>query len=151
MFRNQEELITGYSGLVVTIARQYARHSGTSIEDLVSEGYVGLVQAARKFQSRRGTQFSTFAAPRIRGAILDALRRDNLLSRPMAAEVARLKVKHDSLSSTLGRDPTQDEIAGALGISPDRAGQVLGFRGLTVTSLDKDAQYFGANLTDADA
>jgi RNA polymerase sigma factor for flagellar operon FliA len=135
--------------MVRSLARRYARSSGASAEDLESEGYVGLVQAAQKYQPKRGVQFATFAAPRIRGAMLDALRRDSLLSRPMASHVSRLKAEVDTLPSRLGREPTEDELAGALHLPAERTRKVLGYRGLTVTSLEQNVEELGPRLADA--
>lgn len=77
-----------YLRLVEAIARDY-RAPGMDSEDLVQEGYVGLLEAARRFDTARGSGFRSFAEPRIRGAILDALReRSALIAIPRGRQAA---------------------------------------------------------------
>ena len=145
----QDELVVGCCRLVQSLARQYAtKYDGTSVEDLESEGYVGLVQAAKKFEPERGIRFSTFAAPRIRGAMIDLLRRESPLSRPMAAHVAKLKSDQDTLVGRLGREPTQEELVQEMSLPAEKAGEVIAFRRLRVTSLDAQADDLNAFLCD---
>ena len=72
MTKEQEQLVTQNMGYVVTLARQY-RSDILSTDDLVSEGSIGLMKAAQKFDSTRGKAFVTFAAPYIRHAIETAI------------------------------------------------------------------------------
>ena len=62
---------------VVSIAQQYRQQTTISIDDLVSEGNIGLMKATTKFDASRGKRFATFAAPYIRQAIEDAIKRDD--------------------------------------------------------------------------
>ena len=71
---NKEELITQNMGYVVTLARQY-KSDILSTEDLVSEGSIGLMKAAEKYDPERGKPFVTFAAPYIRSSIETAISR----------------------------------------------------------------------------
>jgi len=98
-----------------------------------------------------GTQFTTYAAPRIRGAMVDALRRENPLSRPMAGHVARLKLGQDVLRARLGREATQDELAKELVLSDQRTAEIIGLRSLHVASLDAQADDLVAYLADESA
>ena len=149
---NQDELVDSCTRLVQRLARQYAtKHAGSLIEDLISEGNIGLVQAAQKFEPARGTSFATFAAPRIRGAIIDALRRESPLSRPMAGRVAKLRSEQDLLWGRLGREPTQDELADGMNLSPEQAAEIVGYGSLRLTSLDAHADELGSHLTDEGA
>jgi RNA polymerase sigma factor for flagellar operon FliA len=132
-----EELVEGCITLVHHLARQYtSQNSSISLEDLVSEGYVGLVQASKKFEEGRGVKFSTFATTRIRGAMMDSLRRDRPLSRPMAEKVAQFAVLSEHTTSQAGREPTQKEVANQLQLTPGKAREVMRMRSLRVTSLD---------------
>ena len=74
MSREQEKLVTANMGYVVTLARQY-RSDILSTDDLVSEGIIGMMKAAQKFDTKYGKPFVTFAAPYIRRAIEDAIGR----------------------------------------------------------------------------
>lgn len=71
---HRNELINNNMGYVVTLARQY-RHELLSTEDLVSEGSIGLIKAAEKYDPSRGKPFVTFAAPYIRHSIEEAIRK----------------------------------------------------------------------------
>ncbi len=72
MTREQEKLVTANMGYVVTLARQY-RSDILSTDDLVSEGAIGLMKAATKYDAQRGKPFVTFAAPYIRRSIESAI------------------------------------------------------------------------------
>jgi RNA polymerase sigma factor FliA len=148
----QDELVASCTHLVQRMARRYATHySGTSAEDLVGEGYLGLVQAAQKFQPKRGVQFSTFAVPRIRGAMIDLLRRESPLSRPMAKHVADMKSEQEALREQLGREPTRDELAEELDLSTKKANEVIAIRSLRLVSLENQAAEIGPFLSDKQA
>jgi RNA polymerase sigma factor for flagellar operon FliA len=132
-----EQLVESCITLVHHLARQYAIHNASvSLEDLVSEGFIGLVQASQKFEPSRGVKFSTFATTRIRGAIMDSLRRDRPLSRPMLEKVTRFQALHEQLSGTLGRNPTEPELARSLRVTTKKLREIRRMHGLRVTSLD---------------
>ena len=109
----RDPLLHGHLGLVHHVARQMARKLGAMVEvdDLVSAGSVGLVQAMDAFDASRGLSFSTFAVPRIRGAILDDLRRQDGVPRNLRRRSRDLARATEILSARLGRAPTHDEIA----------------------------------------
>src|SRR5687767_15392203 len=79
----REALLTQHLGLVHHVARQIARGLSTAAEldELVSAGSVGLIQAVDSFDTKRGLSFITYAVPRIRGAILDELRKKDHMPR----------------------------------------------------------------------
>lgn len=117
----QDRLITEHIPLVGHIVREtlgrLPGHVGR--DDLMSAGLTALVQAARGFDASRGVPFGRYAATRIRGAIVDELRGIDWASRSvrrMAREVEQARV---TMTATLGRTPTADEIAAALGVSPE--------------------------------
>lgn len=109
----RESRLHGHLGLVHHVARQMARKLGTMVEldDLVSAGTVGLVQAMDSFDASRGLSFSTFAVPRIRGAILDDLRRQDGVPRNIRRRTRDLVRATEILAARLGRAPSHDEIA----------------------------------------
>ena len=119
---------TEYYGLVLSLARKTHRRlldAGGEIEldDLVQEGFVGLLEAADKYQPGRGTQFATFAYPRIDGAIKDYLRRLDLLSQQGRQQVKELSRTKEQLRQSLSRDPVNNELAQALGVSEEEVGE----------------------------
>jgi len=136
--QTQEELIESCMSLVRFIAGQYSsQNSLIPFEDLVSEGYVGLVQAAAKYEPSRGVKFSTYAATRIRGSILDALRRENLLSRDVSRWVDQVSTTMQEMTDELGREPSDGEVAGRLNVTPRKLNEVRRMQALRVVSLDK--------------
>lgn len=118
-----DHLVTQHIGLVHHVARQLASRLSTEadFDELLSAGSLGLMQAAEAFDGSRGLSFSTFAVPRIRGAMLDELRRQDCMPRNVrrhARDVARAR---DELASALQRQPTDAEISERLAVD---AGQL---------------------------
>ena len=109
----RERLLTEHLGLVHFVARQIAR--GISVEadfdELVSAGTIGLMNALESFDTERGLAFSTFAAPRIRGAILDELRRQDHVPRSVRRKARELGTAREALTRALGRQPEARELA----------------------------------------
>ena len=88
------------------------------LEDLVHSGVLGLLEATQKYDSTRNIQFKTFAQFRIRGAILDSLRKLDHASRRMRTQSRKLNAASEQLSLRLGRQPTEEEIAHEVGLEP---------------------------------
>ena len=93
--------------------------SHVSREDLVSAGMAALAHAAKAFDPSRGIPFGSFATTRIRGALLDELRGLDWASRSVRTRARKVETTQQELTATLGRTPTQAELAEALGIAPD--------------------------------
>jgi RNA polymerase sigma factor for flagellar operon FliA len=89
------------------------------MDELVSAGTLGLIDAAEHFDAARGLAFSTFASPRIRGAMLDELRRQDTASRSVRRKSRAMSLAIDSLRCSLGREPESAEIARSLGVDVD--------------------------------
>lgn len=115
---SQEKLVTSCMPLVRYFARCLVRDGGrVGREDAESDGYVALVQAARAFQPERGVAFSAFASIRIRGAIVDSLRKAEPHSRRMRHDRRRYDAVWCELATDLGREPEPAEVAARLGTS----------------------------------
>jgi RNA polymerase sigma factor for flagellar operon FliA len=111
-----------------------------SLDDLVHNGVLGLMEAAHKYDSTKHIQFKTFAQFRIRGAILDGLRELDRASRRMRVKAQRLDAAREQLSQRLGRQPTEEEIADELGLDLVALGKLAGIlRGLE--PVDQQAVY----------
>jgi RNA polymerase sigma factor for flagellar operon FliA len=95
------------------------------VDDLYSVGLGGLIHAARKFDPSLGVSFSSFAATRIRGAVLDELRRMDWMSRSLRGKAKKLTESIGELEQTLGRPATEEEIARELGLSAEEYGALL--------------------------
>lgn len=113
--------VQSYLPLVERIARSFLRKvpSHVTAEELVSAGVVGLLEAADRYDSSRGIPFDRFASSRVRGAILDDLRRRDLMARDARSESKKLEHAMDSLTASLGRAPEEAELANELGIEVD--------------------------------
>ncbi|MEW6073164.1 MAG: FliA/WhiG family RNA polymerase sigma factor [Planctomycetota bacterium] len=94
-------------------------------DDLLGWGMIGLVAAADSWDAGRGLKFSTYAYPRIRGAILDELRRMDFLPRGRREKVRDLERTVQELQQRLGAPPTPEEIAAAQGISLEEVDEIL--------------------------
>jgi RNA polymerase sigma factor for flagellar operon FliA len=103
------------------VARRLARRlpAHVEIDDLVSAGVIGLMEAAERFDPKRVDRFEAFAEFRIRGAMLDDLRARDTLSRDMRRLSNELREATRRLESQLGRSPDQGELADTLGLKVD--------------------------------
>lgn len=125
MSLTRDELVQRHIGLVHYLARRL--HStladDADLDELVSAGMIGLLAAAEGFEPARGLSFSTYAATRIRGAMLDELRRIDPLTRTARERARRIEHTRDRLAQSLHRRPTVHELAAAL--HTDDAGLLL--------------------------
>lgn len=114
-----DQLAEQHLSLVVPIARSFQRRLPASVDfdDLVGAGNLGLVEAAHRFDSTKGSSFGTFARHRIRGAIADSLRCFDPISRSLRSQQKVAERATANLSTTLGRRPTEAETARQLRFS----------------------------------
>jgi RNA polymerase sigma factor for flagellar operon FliA len=110
------ELLSQYQGLVHHTVRQIASRVGDAVEfdDLLGAGALGLVRAFEAFDSSRGTQFTTYATQRIRGAVLDELRAADWRPRTAREQGRQVQQAEESLARQFGRHPTPAEVAAQL-------------------------------------
>jgi len=118
---SDDALLQRYGTIVDRVARRVAARSGHAVspDDLWSAGALGLLDAARRFDPARDVRFETFAEHRVRGAMIDELRRMDHLPRRLRAQVERVAEVRQRLHQQLGRDPAPDEVASAAGLEPD--------------------------------
>jgi len=118
----REQLITANSRLVISIAKKYMG-LGVPFLDLIQEGNIGLMRAAKKFDYRRGFKFSTYATWWIRQAITRALADQSRTIRVpvhMGDQISRMMRVQHQLKQHLSRDPSVEEIAEALATTPKK-------------------------------
>jgi RNA polymerase primary sigma factor len=110
-------LVEGHLRFVVHVAKRYRGYYGLPLDDLINEGNLGLLHAARKFDPARGVRFLTYAVWWIRQAILQALAEGSgavRLPLEQAKALVKLRQQVEALRQQAGRDPTPDEVATAL-------------------------------------
>src|SRR5687768_11156047 len=114
----RQQLIGEHLGLVYHVARQLCRAKQMDVEldELVSAGTLGLIEAFDNFDVSRGLAFSTFAAPRIRGAMLDELRRQDSVPRSVRRRMREITAASESLTRKLGTTPNQTQLATEMGV-----------------------------------
>jgi RNA polymerase sigma factor FliA len=118
---NVTVLTQQHVGLVHHVARQLARrlHDKVDLDELVSAGALGLMQAAASYEPARGLTFSTYAVPRIRGSMLDELRRHDPMSRGARRKARSMTAARNTLVHRLGREPRTTEMAVQLNVTVD--------------------------------
>lgn len=94
-------------------------------DDLISAGIFGLLDAIESFDLERGVKFETYCAPRIRGAILDELRSMDWVPRLVRSRATKLERVSRELESTLGRSPTEPELAKRMKLPPTEFGKLI--------------------------
>ncbi len=117
----RDQLISEHLRLVYHVAWQVMRSCPQDVEfdELLSAGTIGLMNAIENFDPSRGLAFSTLAAPRIRGAILDDLRKRDVVPRSVRRKQRKVSQARESLMHMLHRNPKPEETASELGIELD--------------------------------
>jgi len=117
--REREELTLQLLGLVKRVALEMREHlpAHVDVDDLVSAGTLGLMEAVRRFEAGKQVKIETYARYRIRGAILDALRNLDPASRDMRKKNKRAERVFHELGAKLGRPATDGEMAQAMHVS----------------------------------
>jgi len=130
-----EKLICANLGFVVKIAMRY-RGLGLPLEELLSEGNLGLIEAIKRFDVNRGNRFSTYAVWWIRKSILDALSsKRNMIRAPYSntRKIQRIREAEDALRRSLGRPPSREEVSTHLSLSLPQIDWILRHRTWTVS------------------
>ena len=122
----RDQLVEDNVGLVWSIVRRFAGR-GHELEDLFQIGSIGLLKAIDKFDLSYDVRFSTYAVPMITGEIKRFLRDDGMIKVSRSVKELGMKVgaARESLSGTLGREPTIEEIAGELKVSREEVAASL--------------------------
>ncbi len=124
----REQLIEANLRLVLSIASQFAQKSVVPLEDLVQEGCLGLIRAVDKFDWKRGTRFSTYAVWWIRQYIVRAIaEHSRFIHLPfhLVESLAQLIAVTQRLTQELGRQPSNQEVADALGLPVERVEEMM--------------------------
>ena len=142
----RDKLLIDHLPQVQYIARRIHRHLPPAVllEDLVHAGILGLIDAVRKYDPNKNVRLEHYAGFRIRGAILDSLRKLDWGPRTLRRQARRMNQAVLNCKARLGRDPTETEIAAELQIDlKDLQRLVRDLRGLDVVSLQSDSSDSG--------
>ena len=121
--KDDATVLAKHGVLVERVARRLVLRTGLSsaYDDLWSAGALGLLEAVRRFDAERGVTFETFAEHRIRGAMLDELRRMDHLPRRLRSRTDEVQKARKKLGGELGREATTEEVATELQIDIEEA------------------------------
>ena len=148
-------LVLRYVGLVKSIALQVRGvYSGfAQVDDIINEGVLALVGSVDKFDPDKGIKFETFVSKRIRGAVIDLARRQDWVPRSVRRKAREIEQAGAELYAELGRYPTDEEIAGRLGVSSEQYQEDLANSSLcNILSLDavfEDRDQGGVDVVDS--
>jgi RNA polymerase sigma factor for flagellar operon FliA len=141
----KEKLILEYAPLVKLVAGRLSMHLGQHVdyEDLVSYGIFGLIDAIDKYDLEKGVKFETYASLRIRGEMIDSIRKMDWVPRALRQKNKQLEHVLSELEYELGRAPTEAEIAGRLDITVEEADDLI--KKTTIISLISLNDYLEQN------
>lgn len=148
-FDEREEMIIKYIPYVKYIASRMVsgKPPGVEFEDLVSFGILGLIDAIEKFDTSKGLKFETYATLRIRGAIIDELRKISWIPKSAFSKLSALNSSREVLENKLNREPTDAEIAAYMNISVEDVRNIQTYVNyVSVVSLDE--VFFKSNEDD---
>lgn len=122
----KEQIIEEYISLVKYIASRvmFGKNKYMEYEDLVSYGMIGLMDAINKYDSSKGMKFSSYASIRIKGAMIDELRKNRPISKGAMDKLNKYNKAIEDLQSHLLREPTNIEIADHLGITMNEVAEI---------------------------
>jgi len=123
----EHELVTEYASLVKRLAYHLMSRLPASVQadDLIQAGMIGLLEAARHYDPTQGASFETYAGIRIRGAMLDEIRKTDWTPRSLHRKVRQISEAIREVEGTHGRDARDSEVAEKLGISLEEYHQTV--------------------------
>lgn len=145
---NRDQLIVEYAPLIKYIAQKIASRLPANIEldDLISSGVIGLMDAIDKYDSSRDNKFKTYAEFRIRGAILDELRAQDWVPRSVREKAKQLERVYQAIEREKGRQATDEEVREKLGVNPEEYQDLLSqVRSVSLLSFDDVSNFSKAD------
>ena len=151
---NQDEIVTKHAPLVKRIAYHLMSRLPPSVQadDLIQAGMIGLLEASRNYDAGQGASFETYAGIRIRGAMLDEIRRNDWAPRSVHRKARKLADAVRQIENRERRDARDHEVARELNMSLDEYHQVLqdasGYLVMSFDDLGVDEDSIGPELAD---
>lgn len=136
----RDQLIMDYAPLIRFVAQRIAARlpSNIDIDDLISAGVIGLMDAIEKYDPSRDNKFKTYAEFRIRGAILDELRSQDWVPRSVRDKAKKIEKTYAELEQKFGRAVTDEELSSALGIELEEYYDMVSkVKAVTLLSIDE--------------
>jgi RNA polymerase sigma factor for flagellar operon FliA len=136
----RDQLIMDYAPLIRFVAQRIAARlpSNIDIDDLISAGVIGLMDAIEKYDPSRDNKFKTYAEFRIRGSILDELRSQDWVPRSVRDKAKKIEKTYAELEQKLGRAVSDEELSTALGIQLDEYYDMVSkVKAVTLLSIDE--------------
>lgn len=146
-----EKIIIEYAGLVKIVAGRLSMYLGHNVEydDLVGYGTFGLIDAIDKFDYSKGYKFETYASLRIRGAILDQIRKMDWIPRSIRQKQRKIENAYQTLESRYGRNITDKDVARELNLSIEEYEEWQSQTNITnIISLDEFLEYSSESKTE---
>ena len=140
MDAKREEMIVKNLPLVTFIVGKMSKESGVGPidrDDAIGYGVEGLIQAVDNYDPDRGATFASFAIRRIRGSVLDAIRRMDLLPRSLRKSAREIEKANGELAAALGRWPTLKELALRMSVPEDQLRTLVGHANSRLVSLER--------------
>lgn len=150
-----DELVTKYAPLVKRIAYHLKGRlpAAVVVDDLLQAGMIGLLEASRKYDPNQGASFETYAGIRIRGSMLDELRRNDWAPKSVHRKIRDITQAIRTIEHREGRDARDEEVIEVLGISRDEYFKTLqdvsSHRVLSWDEIGIDEDAFGHNVSDS--
>jgi RNA polymerase sigma factor for flagellar operon FliA len=144
---DQQDRVLASRAFVEGLARRVAASmpGGVDIGDLVQDGMIGLIDAMHRYDEARGIRFETFAERRVRGAMLDAMRKD-AWPRGVRRQRRELEAAREALRTATGAEPSVADLATHLGVDAERLGRTI----LRITTIEATSATSFSTPADAD-
>lgn len=117
--RNELVMLYSYIARTVAVEMRSTYHKYATIDEMVNQGVIALIESIDRFDPTMGVKFSTFAFTKVRGAVIDYVRKQDWLPRRVRQNSIRINNAYDQLVVSLGRNPVREEMAEHLGMTPE--------------------------------
>jgi RNA polymerase sigma factor for flagellar operon FliA len=123
----RNDIVLAYIDLVKRIVLRFkgSYNNYGQLDDMINQGIIALIDAVERFDPEMGNKFETFASLKIKGAVIDFMRKQDWIPRNQRSLVKELNAVYDTLYAEFGREPSKEEIAARMGIDTDRLEKIL--------------------------